>query len=122
MDFLRNLFGKKKSPVADMEIGKSRISQVRLFVEPPAYLANASFDVTGLPKDFISTADKELMLEGRLVNFIKEHGDGIRIEKISRMNDAESQAYFSRLDKSGTWKLYYGSGASGARYSVFVKF
>lgn len=113
---------QRKADTAKKDAEGSSIASVRLFTEPPAWLPDVNYVTTGLPKDFIETADRELKLNGELVSYVKAHGDVLPVEKIPRMGDSESQAFFSQQAKSGLWRVYYGSGASGVRYSILVEF
>ena len=97
------------------------IASMRLFVEPPSWLASARYAVTGLPHDFFEIADKKLELDGELINWAKEHGGALRVENIPRIADSDGQAFFSQQAKSDLWRVFYGSGASGERYSVLVE-
>ena len=75
-----------------------RYTSVRLFTDPPAWLTDVDYVTTGLPKDFIETADKELKLNGELISYVKARGGVLPGEKIPRMGDSESQAFFSHLN------------------------
>jgi len=101
---------------------RSRIANVRLFMEPPPHLSpDANYFTTGLPKGFIESADRELELDGELVSSIKARRV-LEIERIPPLQDSERQAFFSSQAKSPLWDVYYGSGWSGARYSVLIEY
>ena len=104
------------------DAGSSSIERVRLFSEPPVWVTDLEYFTTGLPRDFIDTADKELNLNGELISYVKLHASVLAIENAKRINDSDRQSFFSQEVKSSIWNVYFGTGASGVRYSVLVEF
>jgi hypothetical protein len=98
-----------------------RIAAVQVFVEPPPGWPAKSFTSFGMPKDFIENADKELELRGELVSYVDKR-QSLEAEYIERLEDSEARPFFSARAKSKDWSAYYGTGASGARYTVLVDF
>jgi hypothetical protein len=99
----------------------TRISRARFFAEPPPEFS-IKFSVSGLPKNFVQDADKELNLDGDLISYVESLGD-FEIELITRLEDEHRHAFFSTKAKEAIlWAVYYGIGESGCRYSVLVEY
>jgi hypothetical protein len=110
------------SSTDENEKKNARISKTRFFAEPPPTFTIKIFSVSGLPKNFVQDADKELKLDGDLISHVASLGD-FQIELISRLEDDQKHAFFSKkAEKAILWAVYYGIGESGCRYSVLVEY
>jgi hypothetical protein len=113
-----------------------QISKTQFFVEPPVGFMGLNFDITGLPKNFIQSADRELNLAGELIDYMKNHTSESNetldlnvlpaimseVKKIARIPDNQRESFFQTKSQSELWELYYASGQSGARYTILVEF
>lgn len=123
MGIFRRLLRRKRDHPKAIGAVTSEIRKVQFFVEPPAFLPNigtSNFDITGLPHDFIETADRQIGLGGKLRAYVHDHE--LKIEKIARLDDSHLESFFAHQSGSPLWQIFYGSGGSGARYTVLVEF
>jgi hypothetical protein len=99
-----------------------RIVNVQIFAELPASLSDLGRNVTvRAPRDLIESADREMELGGELISHVKTEGTLVG-RVIERLEDCDWASLLSDRVKSSLWEVYYGSAASGVRYSVLVEF
>jgi hypothetical protein len=101
-----------------------KISKISGFAEiPPSQ--SILFDLPGPlywthSSEFIAQADRQLELEGELVDLVRQKG--ISFEKIEVLPDASQQSLLSSRCKSDLWQAYSETGKSGVRYTVLVEY
>jgi hypothetical protein len=119
MGFWKNLH---KGVTTSDHSGASSIARVSYFAEPPESFTGADWSVTGLPKGLVEKADQEMELDGELISFVRTLKDAIPIQKVARIGRSSDQAaFFAQQSRSELWRVHFGTGASGARYSILVE-
>ena len=120
MGFWKALFGRRRKQIC---AGSSRIAGFQILIEPPLYLDGLDPGQMqySFPHDLFVSADRELGLSGELISLV-EQAQVLPVRGIKRLENSERQSFFAKQANSPLWGVFYGSGASGARYNVLVDY
>ena len=100
-----------------------RINNIQFFAELPQCLSDGGeVIIKRLPKSFVESADKELILNGELVNYVRGfEKPNIEVIKFNEITDKKT--YFSNRARSPLWEVYHAKAIeSGVSYYILIEF